>query len=72
MSMTAHVLLPYGFCIGLNFKDFADSGLIRNLKVGDHGLRPGSRSWDGAYTSLTFRAGRTEITVESASRDGEQ
>ena len=71
-SMTAHVLLPYGFCIGLCFKDFADSGLIRDLKVGDHGLRPGSRSWDGTYTSLTFRAGKVEITVESTTRGGEE
>ena len=72
MSMTAHVLLPYGFCIGLGFKDFADAALIRDLKVGVHGLRPGSRSWDGAYTSLTFRAGGCEITVESTAQGGEQ
>ena len=71
-SMTAHALLPYGFCIGLCFKDFADAGLIRDLKVGDHGLRPGSRTWDGSYTSLTFQAGRVSVTVESTVRDGEQ
>lgn len=71
-SMTSHVLLPYGFCIGLGFKDFADAKLIRDLKVGDHGLRPGPRSWDGAYTCLTFQAGKTQITVESAAKDGEQ
>ncbi|MBQ3638087.1 MAG: hypothetical protein II953_06950, partial [Clostridia bacterium] len=71
-SMTAHVLLPYGFGINLAFKDFAEPGMIRNLKVGDHGLRPGSRSWDGSYTTLTFSAGKTEITVESAVKDGEQ
>ncbi len=71
-SMTAHALLPYGFCIGLCFKDFADAGLIRDLKVGDHGLRPGSRTWDGSYTSLTFQAGRVSVTVESTVSDGEQ
>ncbi|MCR5262900.1 MAG: hypothetical protein K6D94_03425 [Clostridiales bacterium] len=71
-SMTSHALLPYGFCIGLSFKDFADSKVIRDLKVGDHGLRPGPRSWDGSYTSLAFSAGKTEITVESAAKDGEQ
>lgn len=71
-SMTAHALLPYGFGINLAFKDFAEPGMIRNLKVGDHGLRPGSRSWDGSYTTLTFSAGKTEITVESAVKDGEQ
>ena len=71
-SMTAHALLPYGFGINLAFKDFAEPGMIRNLKVGDHGLRPGSRSWDGSYTTLTFFAGKTEITVESAVKDGEQ
>ena len=71
-SMTAHALLPYGFCIGLCFKDFAESGLIRDLKVGDRRLRPGPRSWDGTYTSLTFRAGKVEITVESTARDGEE
>lgn len=72
MSMSAHVLLPYGFAIVLGFKDFADPRLIRDLKVGDHGLRPGSRSWDGTYTSLTFRAGPCEITVESTAQNGEQ
>ena len=72
LSMTAHVLLPYGFGIDLGFKDFAEARLIESLKVGDHGLRPGSRSWDGRYTSLTFRAGKAEITVESTAKDGEQ
>ena len=71
-SMTAHALLPCGFCISLCFKDHTDSRIIRDLKVGDHGLRPGPRSWDGSYTSLTFWAGKTEITVESTARDGEQ
>ena len=71
-SMTTHALLPYGFAIGLCFRDYADVRLVRNLKVGDCGLRPGSRSWDGAYTSLTFRLGRTEVTVESTAREGEQ
>ncbi|MBQ7719869.1 MAG: hypothetical protein IJT56_04720 [Clostridia bacterium] len=71
-SMTSHVLLPYGFCIGLSFKNYVDSGVIGDLKVGNHGLRPGSRSWDGSYTSLTFNAGKTDITVESAARGGNQ
>lgn len=70
--MTSHVLLPYGFCIGLSFKNYVDSGVIGDLKVGNHGLRPGSRSWDGSYTSLTFNAGKTDITVESAARGGNQ
>ena len=43
-SMTAHVLLPYGFAVNLCFRDYAGARLIRNLKVGDSGLRPGSRS----------------------------
>ena len=63
-SMTAHALLPYGFGINLAFKDFAEPGMIRNLKVGDHGLRPGSRSWDGSYTTLNFFAGKTEIVQQ--------
>ena len=71
-SMTTHVLLPYGFAVGLQFKDFAGVGLIRGLKVGDHGLRPSSRSWDGKYTSLSFEAGAVKVTVESAARDGEE
>ena len=71
-SMTSHVLLPYGFAIMLSFKDFKDPGLICDLKVGDHGLRPASRSWDGSYTSLSFRAGDVRITVESTASDGEQ
>ena len=71
-SMTAHVLLPYGFAVNLCFKHFADSGLVRNLKVGDHGLRPGSRSWDGTYTYLSFRLGPLDVTVESAAVGGEQ
>lgn len=72
MSMTTHVLLPYGFGIRLMFKDFAEAEVIRDLKVGNHALRPGSRSWDGRYTSLTFEAGKTKITVESTVKDGEQ
>ncbi len=71
-SMTAHVLLPYGFCIGLGFKSASEGKVIRNLKDGDFGLRPGPRSWDGAYTRLSFCTGGTEITVESAAKDGEQ
>jgi hypothetical protein len=71
-SMTAHVLLPCGFCVWLGFKDFGNTALIRNLKVGDHGLKPGSRTWDGSYTSLTFKAGGTDITVESTAQNGEQ
>ncbi len=71
-SMTSHVLLPYGFSIGLFFGCSGEGRVIRNLKDGDHGLRPGPRSWDGAYTSLSLQAGGTEITVESAAKDGEQ
>ena len=71
-SMTAHVLLPYGFCIGLGFKSASEGKVIRNLKDGDFRLRPGPRSWDGAYTRLSFCIGGTEITVESAAKDGEQ
>lgn len=65
-SMTSHVLLPYGFCIHLCFKTFSEVRVLRNLKPDDHGLRPGNRSWDGTYTSLSFQAGETKITVESA------
>ena len=72
MSMTAHVLLPYGFGILLMFKDFAEAEVIRDLKVGVHDLRPGSRSWDGRYTSLSFKAGKSDVTVESTVKDGEQ
>lgn len=71
-SMTSHVLLPYGFCIHLCFKTFSEGRVLRNLKPDDHGLRPGNRSWDGTYTSLSFQAGETKITVESAARDGQQ
>ncbi|MCR5041977.1 MAG: hypothetical protein K6C36_07780 [Clostridia bacterium] len=71
-SMTSHVLLPYGFCIGLCFKSRSEPKVIRFLKVGDRDLRPAERSWDGAYTRLSFSAGSTKITVESAEKDGEQ
>jgi len=71
-SMTTHALLPCGFAIGLCFRDYADARLIRNLKVGDCGLRPGSRSWDGTYTSLTFRLGGVSVAVESTAQNGEQ
>ena len=70
--MTSHVLLPYGFCIGLGFKSASEGKVIRNLKDGDFGLRPGPRSWDGAYTRLSFCTGDMEITVESAAKDDEQ
>ena len=71
-SMTSHVLLPYGFCIGLCFKSFSEGRVLRNLKDGDHALRPGDRSWDGAYTCLSFETGGARITVESAAKNGEQ
>ena len=71
-SMTSHVLLPYGFCIGLCFKSFSEGRVIRNLKDGDHGLRSGARSWDGSYTALSLETGGVEITVESAEKGGEQ
>ena len=64
-SMTAHVLLPYGFGINLCFMDFAQENVMRDLKVGDFKLRPGRRSWDGAYTSLTFESATAGFTVES-------
>ncbi|MCR5782411.1 MAG: hypothetical protein K6G90_06690 [Clostridia bacterium] len=71
-SMTSHVLLPYGFCIGLCFRSCSEGRVIRNLKPDDHSLRPGDRSWDGACTRLSFTAGGTEITVESTAKDGEE
>lgn len=64
-SMTAHVLLPYGFAINLCFRDHAESENLRNLKVGEHGLRPGGRSWNGEYTCLTFNTSGAKYTVES-------
>lgn len=64
-SMTAHVLLPYGFAVNLCFRDYAESETIRNLKVGTNGLRPGERSWDGAYTCLKFESGSASYTIES-------
>lgn len=68
-SMTAHVLLPYGFGINLCFMDYAleyrEENIMRNMKVGDRGLRPGTRSWDGTYTSLNFESKSAGYTVES-------
>ena len=71
-SMTAHVLLPYGFGINLCFSDYADGKVMRSMKVGDYGLRPGERSWDGTYISLTFESMSAGYTVESTVVDGEQ
>ncbi len=70
-SMTSHVLLPYGFRVGLCFKSYSEGRVLRDLKDGDFSLRPGDRSLDGSYTRLSFEVGGTRITVESAAKDGE-
>ena len=71
-SMTAHVLLPYGFGINLCFMDFAKENVMRDLKVGNFNLRPGERSWDGSYTRLTFESETAGYIVESTADDTDQ
>ena len=75
-SMVRHVLLPQGLCVSLGFKDYATGRFLAAALTGRHGdevehVRPGPRSYDGRYTSLTLDWSGIQVRIEScADNDG--
>lgn len=73
----SHVLMPYGFCVGLGFSMQTDHGMITapQALVGYRGenephLHPESRSFDGTYTGMKMEWLGNEILVETADYEG--
>lgn len=73
----SHVLMPYGFSVGLGFSMQTDYGMITapQALVGYRGenephLHPESRSFDGTYTGMKMEWIGNEILVETADHEG--
>jgi hypothetical protein len=68
-SMTAHVLLPEGLAVHVEFKHnatvFGDE-LLSRTSVGQGTVFPGPHAWDGSYTQLKVTWRGHEWRVESA------
>lgn len=72
-NILAHVLLPWGFAIQINFRKRSNGDTIRSLLIGrESPVRPDVRSIDGSYTCLHIRHGNVPIKIESATKDHEQ
>jgi len=74
-SVLTHVHLPSGLAFRLGIKEYRDGGHLRESLIGRLGadaetVVPGTRAWDGAYTSLKIMWRGVEIEVETAT-DGE-
>jgi len=74
-SVLTHVHLPSGLAFRLGIKEYRDGGHLREALIGRLGedaetVVPGTRAWDGAYTSLNLTWRGVEIEVQTAA-DGE-
>jgi Glycogen debranching enzyme len=76
-SVFSHVLMPSGFCVSLNFKDYTSGAAVKEALIGRFGgwseeqLHPKMRSWDGTYTSIDMNFRGNKATIESTDIDGE-
>jgi hypothetical protein len=76
-SVLTHVLMPSGLALSLGFKFFTTGKVIREALIGRFGeseekIRPGPRSFDGAYTELRLSFSDHELMVQSAAVDDNQ
>lgn len=75
-SVLSQVLLPEGLCVRLGIKEYASGRFLGEALIGRHGddvetVRPGVRSYDGAYTELELTWSNVRLRVEStADEDG--
>jgi hypothetical protein len=70
-SVLTHVHLPSGLAFRLGIKEYRDGGHLREALIGRLGddaetVVPGTRAWDGAYTSLRVTWRGVEIEVQTA------
>jgi len=70
-SVLSHVELPSGFAINLGLKQFQHTSTLREALIAradqrEEVVRPGMRSYDGAYTELTLSWKDLEVRVQSA------
>lgn len=70
-SVLSHVLLPSGFALNLGLKDGASRHYLKEALIGRQGeqdeqIKPGPRTYDGAYTELTVTWQGIETLVQSA------
>ncbi|WP_391571363.1 trehalase family glycosidase [Cohnella sp.] len=75
-SVLTHVLLPECAAVKLGIKEYREGGFLAEALIGRQGkdqevVRPGLRSYDGAYTELTLQWRDIELRVESAVENGE-
>lgn len=70
-SVLTHVHLPSGLAFRLGIKEYRDGGHLREALIGRLGkdaetVVPGTRAWDGAYTSIQVTWRGVEIEVQTA------
>jgi hypothetical protein len=76
-SVLTHVLMPSGLALSLGFKFFTTGKVLKEALIGrfgeqDEKIRPGPRSFDGAYTELRLSSSDHELIVQSAVVDDSQ
>lgn len=74
-SVLTHVHVPSGLAFRLGIKEYRNGGHLREALIGRLGndaetVVPGTRAWDGAYTSLKLTWRGVEIEVQTAT-DGD-
>lgn len=75
-SVLSHVLLPQCFAVNFALKDYSDGSYLKEALIGRRGdgdvqVRPGIRTYDGAYTDLSLSWRHITLRIESASCDGD-
>lgn len=75
-SVLSHVLLPCGFSVNIGIKEYRSGMYLREALIGRKEadrevVRPGPRSYDGAYTELRILWKGLEILVQTAAVDGD-
>ncbi|HEV7298460.1 MAG TPA: trehalase family glycosidase [Tepidisphaeraceae bacterium] len=73
-SLLSHVLLPHALAVRIGIKEYASGRYLGEALVGRHGeqveaVRPGVRSYDGAYTELEITWANVRLRVESTADD---
>lgn len=68
-----YTLLPYGFTIGLSFKDYSTGQILKNVALGKTGdgapaVRPIDHSLSGDYVRYALRRGALHLEITCASQ----
>jgi putative isomerase len=67
LNLSSQVILPEGMAVNVGFYREKPKNMIRAATMGQPGISPGPRSYDGSYTELVMQTSTFNVTIQSAS-----